>query len=353
MADREQGKVVTKPKRRRTLLGFVCRVFLGLLVAVFLLWLGAKFYLGQPRLGPFRSVASLIEADSTRLERDVRMLSEQFAPRNFGHLGNTKRTADYIRISLDKAVGAGFRAEDLWFDLSGDRYRNVSLLLGPNNGEPRIVVGAHYDSWYIYPGADDNASGVAGVLELARLLAPYEDKLTQPVELVCFPLEEPPFYGTDEMGSCFHADGLKQEGVRLELMICLEMIGYFSDDPGSQTFPVPGMELFYPRVGNFITVVGNTQNRSAVVRVKQSMKAVSALPVYSICAHEQLPGIDFSDHRNYWEAGYPAVMVTDTAFYRNKAYHTENDTADRLDFHRMAIVVDGVAKAILDLATDE
>ncbi len=215
---------------------------------------------------------------------------------------------------------------------------------GPDTKE-RIVVGAHYDAAGPYPGADDNASGVAGLIELAHLLG----KATLPlrVELVAFTLEEPPHFATFQMGSAVHAASLKKQGVSVRLMVSLEMIGYFSDASGSQGFPTPALKPFYPSAGNFITIVGKPSEGALVRRVKKAMQAASPLPVYSINAPQTVPGIDFSDHRNYWQAGYPAVMLTDTAFYRNKNYHTEQDTPETLDYRRMALVVEGIYAAVL------
>jgi Zn-dependent M28 family amino/carboxypeptidase len=201
-----------------------------------------------------------------------------------------------------------------------------------------------------FPGADDNASGVAGLIELGKLLA--RAKLKSRVILAAYALEEPPHFSGPEMGSVFHARALRGAGKRVKGMISLEMIGYFSGERGSQEFPMPVLRLFYPSRGNFIAVVGNFANLGIVRRVKRSMGEASSLPVYSINAPALVPGIDFSDHRNFWAAGFPAVMVTDTAFYRNKAYHTAEDTPDRLDYERMAMVVAGAYLAVMDLAND-
>ena len=309
----------------------------------------AWLYLAQPT--PAHSEPSAASVDPAVLEAHVRKLSEDFVPRSLFHIGNTKRTADYLRTQLDEAVQSKGRTQSLWFGPSGERQRNVSLVLAPQATGKRIVIGAHYDAYREFPGADDNASGVAGLIELARLLGRVENRLTRPIELVGYPQEEPPVFATKEMGSAHHARELKNNGVDIQLMICLEMIGYFTDERGSQDYPVPGLSLFYPNRGNFIVVVGNTEQRDFTKAVKVSMKGSTPLPVYSISASPSLPGIDFSDHRNYWELGYPAVMITDTAFYRNKAYHTPNDTADRLDYSKMGMVVIGVYEAVLDLAT--
>ena len=197
-----------------------------------------------------------------------------------------------------------------------------------------------YDPQTHTPGADDNASGVAGLLELARLLAISPPPVA--VELVAYTLEEPPHFRTDAMGSVWHARSLRRSGTKLRVMISLEMIGYFSDEPGSQRYPLPGLDLIYPRRGNFIAIIGRIDDAAMTRRLKAAMLGAADLPVHSMNAFALIPGVDFSDHRSYWAEGYPALMVTDTAFYRNPHYHRGTDTADRLDYVRMTKVVQGV-----------
>ncbi|HYO16145.1 MAG TPA: M28 family peptidase [Thermoanaerobaculia bacterium] len=275
-----------------------------------------------------------------RLAAHVRMLTEDFVPRDEAHPENLDRAASYIRQVFESTGG---RVEEQPFQVRGRTYRNVIAHFGPQTRE-RIVVGAHYDAAGPLPGADDNASGVAGVLELAHLLG----RTAPPahVELVAYTLEEPPYFAGPMMGSVFHAASLKKQGVKVRAMICLEMIGYFTDEPRSQRFPHPSLRLLYPSTGNFIAVVGRIGQGSLAGRIKKSMKRSAPLPVHSINAPRWLPGVDFSDHRSYWEAGWDAVMITDTAFYRNDNYHTAADTADTLDYGRMALVVQGLDAAV-------
>jgi Zn-dependent M28 family amino/carboxypeptidase len=233
--------------------------------------------------------------------------------------------------------------------VSGARaYRNVIGSFGPERGE-RIVIGAHYDSFSTYPAADDNASGVAALIELAGLLDETKD-LAVRVDLVAYTLEEPPAYRTDAMGSWVHARSLRAEGVAVRAMMSLEMIGYFSDTPGSQAFPHPVLRMFYPTTGNFIAVIGRLGDFRLTRATKAAMRGASDLDVRSMNAPTWIPGVDFSDHRSYWAHGYPAVMITDTAFYRNDRYHTPHDTAETLDYGRMARVVQGVYQAVLALS---
>lgn len=290
--------------------------------------------------------------DPTRLEAHVRYLSETLYPRSFDQFENIARAAGYIQDEF-KALGVDVTVQEVVVEES--RYRNIIGRFGPESG-PLTVIGAHYDSHgdaskgarfsagydrsTHTPGADDNASGVAGLIELASLLQRHPP--SHPVELVAYTLEEPPHFRTEHMGSAWHANSLLDNGKTVSLMLSLEMIGFFSDEPGSQHFPVPGMSFFYPSSGNFIALVGRVGDMDLTRNVKSLLAGATDLPVYSINAPSFVPGIDFSDHMSYWRQGYPALMVTDTAFYRNPGYHTADDTYDKLDYERMAKVVQAV-----------
>lgn len=312
--------------------------------AALLLVCAPLVYLVQPWPGgdPLKAESPAVSPE--RLRAHVRMLADEFVPRDFAHPANLDRAAAYIREEFARAGGA---VAEQPFEAGRSTYRNVIAAFGPDTRE-RIVIGAHYDAAGPFPAADDNASGVAGLLELARLLGADPPPIR--VELVAYPLEEPPFYRTPLMGSAVHAASLKRQGVRVRVMMSLEMIGYFTDAPDSQKLPLAALRPFYPSRGNFIAVVGKMGQALLVRRVKRAMKGASPLGVHSINAPRWVPGVDFSDHMNYWDAGYPAVMITDTAFYRNPHYHTARDTADTLDYARMAQVVAGVHAAILALA---
>lgn len=316
---------------------------LWLLIGVVLLLVVAWFWLTQPLLS--RAQPSAVRTvDSARLEAHVRKLAVDLSPRDITHLENLDRAAAYIAGELTQAGGSvteqGYRVENRSF-------RNVIARFGPDTPE-RIVVGAHYDACGPLPGADDNASGVAGLIELARLLGAQPPSLR--IDLVAFSTEEPPYYGTTGMGSSVHAQSLRKENVSVRAMLSLEMIGYFSDARGSQQFPGGLLSLFYPSTGNFIGVVGRVSDGLLARRVKSAMSGAAPLPVYSISAPSVIPGIDFSDQLNYWHAGYNGVMITDTAFYRNLNYHTAQDTPEKLDYKRMAMVVEGVYAAVIELS---
>ena len=307
----------------------------GIAAAVLALAAGALiFTITQPVLGAGARWDGL-RADPRRLEAAVRSLVG---------LGkrNTRAGMEQAAAWITGQLSAlGLKPADQVYRFDNDDYRNIVVALGPDTPK-RIVVGAHYDVAGPHPGADDNASGVAGLLEIARLL--HDRPPPMRTELVFYPNEEPPAFHTKGMGSSVHARSLRPEEVRA--MIGLEMIGCFS---GVQQFPAATLKLLYPALPDYIVVVGRPGDGALVRAVKRAMRGAGA-EVRSINAPREIPGIDFSDHANYWNAGMPAVMITDTAFYRNPRYHTALDLPDTLDYAAMAKVVEGVAAAVHALA---
>jgi len=310
-------------------------ILVALAAALSVITLGAWFLLARPVLGSIKPGAPLPAVSADNLRRHVEDVVGHY-PRNYVSIENLDAVTGYVADGM-RSCGARVSFQDYTAD--GLSYRNVVGMFGPDTGG-RVVVGAHYDGAYDTPGADDNASGVAGLLELARLFG--ENPPPFPVELVAWTLEEPPYFATPEMGSAMHAKIRAEEGADIRLVVALETIGVFKDGDGSQDYPTPLLRLYYPSQGDFIAVVGITSQGGTVARVKKLMRGATDLPVHAIAAPTFIPGIDFSDHRSYWEYGYDAVMVTDTAFYRNKHYHTALDTPDRLDYGRMAKVVEGI-----------
>jgi hypothetical protein len=327
----------------KKLLRKVLRVMLlGIAVVGALLVVGLLVLTNPVKAEPY---ASGVVADPVRLRSDVEALVGLPGYRCFERPGDLDRAAEWARAALE---ASGLPVGEQPYEVFGHTYRNLIARYGPNEA-PILVVGAHYDVCGEQPGADDNASAVAGLLELARLLGRHRPEVPHRIELALWPLEEPPNFRTPAMGSAEHANALAARGAEVDGMICLEMLGYFSDEPGSQKYPAPGMGLLYSSRGDFISVVGNGSSWGFTRRVKARMAGATELPVSSINAPALVPGVDFSDHLNFWKRGWDAVMITDTAFYRNPNYHQLSDTPETLDYERMAHVVTGVYAAIIDL----
>lgn len=269
-------------------------------------------------------------------------LAGEIGARPHDDLSRLGRAAGRIE---SRFAASGYSVHSQVFDYAGRSYRNlVAELTGTESPQKILVVGAHYDTVSGSPGADDNASGVAGLLGLARALAARPLKKT--VRFAAFTLEEPPAYRSRNMGSYHYAESLKRSGTELEGMVCLEMIGYFTDQPESQHFPLPFMGRVFPKTGNFIAMVGNRRSAGFTRSMAEAFRAATGLPLSTLNAPAVVVGIDFSDHWSFGKFGYPALMVTDTAFYRNPNYHTAADVPETLDYGRMAQVVAGLQGAI-------
>jgi Zn-dependent M28 family amino/carboxypeptidase len=210
-----------------------------------------------------------------------------------------------------------------------------------------LLIGGHYDSVFGSPGANDNGTGVAAMLALARRFAARQPKHT--LRFVAFVNEEPPYFLSGEMGSFVYADRCKARGDKISAMISLETIGYFSDAPNSQTYPSPGLSLFYPKVGNFIGFVSNVQSRTLLRRVVALFRKHAKIPSEGAALPAFVPGVSWSDQWSFWRKGYPGIMVTDTAPFRYPHYHSSSDTPDKLDYDRFTLVVSGIEKVVEDL----
>ncbi len=278
-----------------------------------------------------------------RIQKDLATITKTENSRNYQHIKTLNSVANYIKSELDKVCDSvGYQT----YMVNNTEYKNVIGSIGVKNKE-RIVIGAHYDVCDTSEGADDNASGVVGLLELARLLS--KEKLQYRVDFVAYTLEEPPFFRTKQMGSYIHASYIKEHRIPLKGMICLESIGYFSEQENSQKFPVKGMEKIYGNKGDFITVVQNNKNGTFSAQITHLMKQQKLLNTKSFKGGSELSGVDFSDHLNYWKFNYDAVMITNTAFYRNKNYHTSKDQLKTLDLEKMSLVVKQLFKTIKQL----
>jgi len=289
-----------------------------------------------------------MNASQKNLHRDVNFLTSLRPYRNYEQLESLNRVAQYIRQVFEDC-GLAVR-EQTWV-VDGQTYTNVIGVYNESQAE-RLVVGAHYDVCGDQPGADDNASAVAGLLESARMVSKQKPKLTYSIEFVAYCLEEPPFFGTTQMGSYIHAASLYEEKAAVLGMICYEMIGYFSDEPDSQPYPSEDLAARYPSTANFIIVVGIESHREFNTRVHRLMSEQVSIDVQVIhfpAEHATSGLAGLSDQRNYWTFGYPALMINDTSFIRNPHYHKQSDTIDTLDFDKMAAVVTAAYRALVSI----
>lgn len=275
-------------------------------------------------------------ANVSNIERDLHTITKTELPRNYRNIETLNFVAECIYNEFSKNCDTVYYQP---YMVNGHKYKNVIGVIGKSSKE-KIVVGAHYDVCDEQEGADDNASGIVGLLELSRLLK--YDTLQHQIELVAYTLEEPPFFRTEHMGSYIHAKSLYDKKEEIKGMICLEMIGYFSEEKKSQNHPIGLMKLFYGNVGDFIMVVRKFGDASFGRKVKNGMKKQNLISTKSIKAPIWVQGIDFSDHLNYWKFDFPAVMITNTAFYRNINYHEPTDRMETLNLDKMAAVIDEV-----------
>lgn len=284
---------------------------------------------------------------ANHLSQHVTCLSATIGERNLPKVGTLQAAIDYFQSQL-KQTGAPVTEQT--YLVQGHQIRNLEVKLPGTDADGKtVVVGAHYDSVAGSPGADDNASGTAAILELARLLQGTAHRKT--IRLGLFVNEEPPFFQTETMGSLVYARQLRRENVSVSEMISLEMLGFYSDTPGSQKYPAL-LGFFYPDRGNFIAFVGNAESRTLVCQAVRKFRETTKFPSEGIAAPADWPGVGWSDHWSFWQEHYPAIMITDTALFRYPYYHTPSDTANRVDFQKMARVVEGVRRVIESLASD-
>ncbi len=233
----------------------------------------------------------------------------------------------------------------------GYTVRNIEGTIAGAGNSQTLIVGAHYDT-VDCPGADDNASGVAGLIEIARFVKSKSLISNRTVRFVAFVNEEPPYFHSSDMGSLVYALDLAKRDERVYCMVCLEMLGYFTDEPGSQQIPPPLHLVFNHTRGDFIGFTSNTDSKDALKDIVGRFRNYAHIPSEGLAGPSIIPGLSYSDHWSFWQAGYKAVMVTDTAFMRYPYYHTSEDTIDKLDFLRFTKVVSALSKTVLELTLD-
>jgi Zn-dependent M28 family amino/carboxypeptidase len=286
-------------------------------------------------------------AESARVRDHVTRLAGEIGERNVFLPDALHAAEDYIRETWR---AQGYTVVEQRYEVNGVASANLEVSLpGRAHPEKIILVGAHYDSVSGSPGANDNASGVAAMLELTRLLAASAPART--LRFVAFVNEEPPFFFWKQMGSMHYARAARARGDDIRLMISLETLGCYNDAPGSQRYP-PLFRWFYPDRGNFVAFVSNFRSRRALLRTVDAFRGASDFPAEHVATFSWVPGVAWSDHLAFWRQDYRALMVTDTAFYRYAQYHQATDTPDRLDYDSLARVTAGLAGALLALADE-
>ena len=289
------------------------------------------------------------ETIEAQLRLHVDRLAGLIGPRYLEKPKTIEATIGYLTAQWSNM---GYRVEEETYDALGHRATNlIAEVPGHRRADEIVLLGAHYDTVHTTPGADDNASAVAVLLEASRLLKDVAGKRT--VRLVAFACEEPPYFNLDAMGSQTHARRSRERDDKIVGMLCLEMVGYFRDDLGSQKVPaaIPkSLHRFFPRRGNFLAAVGNLKSWKLGWTFRRGFKKATRMKLFSISLPEAIHDIRLSDNSSFWDQGYPALMLTDTSYLRNPHYHTPEDTPDKLDYGRMTEVVCGVASAVKRLA---
>ncbi|MBS3953588.1 MAG: M28 family peptidase [Methylomicrobium sp.] len=331
--------------RKNNWLSLILRWTIVLLVCILSLMFVTKMP-GSSYSGTFQPLSEYEQEVYLNLKQQISMLADKIGERNIWKHSSLKDSAHYIETVMTEL---GYEVKKQEYRVEDVHVENLEWeLVGITHPEEIILVGAHYDSVLGSPGANDNASGVAAVLEIARLLK--KESLSRTVRFITFVNEEPPFFQTDKMGSRVYASRSRQRGEKIVAMLSLETIGYYSNEKGSQKYPFP-FSLFYPDTANFIGFVGNISSRSLVREAIEIFRSNTAFPSEGIAAPGWIMGIGWSDHWSFWQEGYPAIMITDTALFRYQHYHSQQDLPDRIDYERMARVVVGISRVVRQLST--
>ncbi|UCD76407.1 MAG: M28 family peptidase [Phycisphaerales bacterium] len=350
MRDDEESAAQYQPLRFHIVTGGALKRLAVLCILLIALGLWAYFTMmrmpGESFTGPLPEMTIRQETLRDELKGHVEMLADKIGPRNVLYSQNLDKAAKYIESNLR---GMGYEIERHTIEAGGVAGHNFSVqITGSAHPDEIVIVGAHYDTCYGTPGANDNASAVAGVLALAKLFVDSQPERT--LRFALFTNEEPPYFQSRGMGSLAYARRCRQRGENITAMVCLEMIGCYRDEKGSQRYPIPGLGLFYPTRGNFIAFVGNLGSRELLRQVVGSFRRHAEFPSEGAALPGWIPGIGWSDHWSFWKTGYPAIMVTDTAMHRYRHYHEATDTPEKLDYGRMARVVEGLKPVIEELA---
>lgn len=300
---------------------------------------------GESYHGPLPPATDELRALEHELRSYVHMLAGEIGERNVFHYTQLVQAAEYIGKTLSET---GYEVTRQEYDVSGQICENLEVeILGTERPDEIVLIGAHYDSVKGSPGANDNASGVAAMLALARAFA--QNPASRTLRFVAFTNEEPPFFRSRHMGSRVYAKRSRQRAENIILMLSLETIGYYSDKPGSQSYVFP-LHFYYPSTGNFIAFVSNVENGPLVRHLIKSFRQHASFPSEGGALWGWLPGVGWSDHWAFWKEGFPAAMVTDTALFRDSAYHTAHDAPQNIHYEHFARVVLGLKQVIAEFA---
>lgn len=330
----------------------IAKTLLGLsllaLVAAFGVYWYALWMPGRGHTGPLPALTERERAMAATLREHVEAIASR--PHNTSHPAELEASARQIEQRL---TALGFTPRAQVFTAAGVAVRNIEVVVEPTTGAnidgvTTLVVGAHYDSAGNAPGANDNGSGTAMLLVMARELKSHAMTATR-LRLVFFVNEEPPHFKTETMGSLVYARALSASGEKISAMLSLETLGSYSDRPGSQRYPAP-LSYALPNTGNFVAVVGPPNARSLAADVMRRFRATTAFPSEGGVAPESVPGITWSDHWSFGQIGVPAIMITDTALFRYEHYHKPTDTPDKLDYEGLARITAGLVRVVRDMA---
>jgi Zn-dependent M28 family amino/carboxypeptidase len=324
----------------------------GLIIAFFIVlffyfyWTGQM--VGKSYTGRFLPLSAQEKEISASLRGHVFVLADEIGERNIWLPKKLAAAAAYIEKTWQEQ---NFMVQRQEYDARGVKSANLIIEIPGNSRAGEIViVGAHYDSVLGSPGANDNGTGVASLLEISRLLSGSNNART--IRLVAFTNEEPPFFLRRHMGSRIYASRLRQQQEDIVGMLSLETMGFYSEAPHSQEYPFP-FSFFYPDSANFIGFVANLRSRHLMRLSLAAFRRTTRFPSEGTAAPGWITGIGWSDHWSFWREGYRAIMVTDTAFFRYEHYHTRQDTPEKIDYDRLARVSTGLTEVVRELANTE
>ena len=299
-----------------------------------------KSYSGQlPPLTPSQ------EQVSQQLNRYIKIIADDIGEHNYIFYNQLIQVENFLNERLSQA---GYAVKTQEYSVDGKVFRKLEIeIRGTEKPDEIVIVGAHYDSVVGSPGANDNGTGAVAILALAEKFATLKPKRT--LRFVEFVNEEPPFFWSENMGSWVYAQRCKERQENIVAMLSLETMGFYSQASNSQQYPVNILKLIYPNQGNFISFIGNISSRSLIHQAIGQFRNSAQFPSQGVSLPNFIPGVGWSDHWSFWQAGYPALMVTDTAPFRYPYYHTQQDTPEHIDYYALTLVISGLESVIQDL----